>query len=151
MIRRARGLKNRKPKRPPRSMIGEIDHRSTKQLQLLDVQHVSHQPFLKNQATCFVLYQYVLDGAKRSRGYLSHLKTICAVENNPAVMAAISALGLASLSNLNADTVLMIKARKEYTVALAAANEALCDPASMTADSTLAAVILLGMFEVRTH
>lgn len=132
-------------------MIGEIDHLSTKQLQLLDVQHVSHQPFLKARATCFVLYQYVLDGAKRSRGYLSYLRTICAVEDNPAVMAAMSALGLGSLSNLNADTTLMVNARKEYTVALAAANEALRDPASITADSTLAAVILLGMFEVRTH
>jgi hypothetical protein len=117
---------------------------------LLDLQQVSHDPSIGAQATCFVLHNFVLDSVRPEKGigYLRYLRSLCAAENNPAITSAIAAMGLASLSNINMQPALMMTARKEYASAVACTNSALRHPTLWKADSTLAAVILLGMFEV---
>lgn len=64
---------------------------------------------------------------------------------SPAVSMALTAVGLASLSNIRKSAGLMAIASKEYTEALSLTGTALGDP---TSDATLAAVLLLSMFEV---
>lgn len=62
---------------------------------------------------------------------------------------AFNACGMALLNNKGgSQNKLNDKALFEYTRALAATNEALRDPKTQTSDSTLAAVLLLGTYEV---
>lgn len=53
------------------------------------------------------------------------------------------------MSNRQMSPDLMQSAYSEYSTALLATNRALQDPAMYKSDSTLAAVMLLGMYEVR--
>jgi hypothetical protein len=101
-------------------------------------------------ANSFVLNNYILEDTVpgNGKGFLSYINNLRVTDNNPAINAAISALGLASLSNIEMAPGLMASARKEYATALRWTNSMLRDPTCSTADSTLAAVILLGMFEV---
>ncbi|KAL3465919.1 hypothetical protein BJX64DRAFT_284853 [Aspergillus heterothallicus] len=69
---------------------------------------------------------------------------------NSAVNAALNAVGLAVMSNIRMAPQLLLAARREYTTALSRTNYALGDPVLSRGDDTLAAVILLGMFEVFT-
>jgi hypothetical protein len=64
------------------------------------------------------------------------------------MLSAINALGLAALANMKMSPALMMTAREEYTAALACTNQSLKDPVISQADSTLMAVMFLGMFEV---
>ncbi|KAJ5614034.1 hypothetical protein N7528_007688 [Penicillium herquei] len=67
-----------------------------------------------------------------------------------AVNSALNAVGLAALSNIRLSPQMMLKARHEYTKALSETNKALANITMSKRDDTLAAVVLLGMFEVLT-
>ena len=67
---------------------------------------------------------------------------------SPSVMQSLVAVGLAGLSNIKKSTDLRTKATEEYTQALHLINSALKDETQCTSDATLAATMLLGMFEV---
>lgn len=69
-------------------------------------------------------------------------------EATSAVSLAVAALGLAALANVKMAPSIMMEARKEYTMALSYTNYAIGDSVLSKSDSTLAAVIALGMFEV---
>lgn len=58
------------------------------------------------------------------------------------------ALGLATLGNIKMSRAILIAAREEYVKALSHTNKAIGDPFLSKSESTLAAVIVLGMFEV---
>jgi hypothetical protein len=103
---------------------------------------------VNDQATGFIFSHYVWSGSNRTPGYLSYLHPLLASDAGPAVTASINAVGLAALSNIHISPNLMLAARQEYTAALAATNAALQDRACSKLDSTLAAVVLLGMYEV---
>ena len=60
----------------------------------------------------------------------------------------IDAIGLASISNMKHSPKLMVAAGGEYAKALRAINASIQDPSKATADETLTAVMLLGLFEV---
>lgn len=62
--------------------------------------------------------------------------------------SAVAALGLATLGNIKTAPSIMMAAREEYAKALSCTNYALDDPILSKSDFTLAAVIVLGMFEV---
>lgn len=68
--------------------------------------------------------------------------------NSLVLTTALAAVGLAALSNIRLSPRMMLQARKEYTTALSQTNYALRDPVLSKRDDTLAAVVLLGMFEV---
>ncbi|KAL3458260.1 Alpha/Beta hydrolase protein [Aspergillus heterothallicus] len=61
---------------------------------------------------------------------------------------AIEAIGMAGLSNTSYAPHLSVQAQDRYGKALAALDGALQDPCAATRDTTLMAVILLGLFEV---
>lgn len=69
----------------------------------------------------------------------------------PALEASIKAIGLATMSNAHRLPELMLAARQEYSTALLATNSALQDPIKCKSDSTLAAVTLLSVYEVRQY
>ncbi|KAL7958831.1 hypothetical protein V8C34DRAFT_323799 [Trichoderma compactum] len=61
-----------------------------------------------------------------------------------------NAVALAALSNIRLSPNTMLKAQKEYTTALSKTNLALKDPVLCKTDGILAAVVMLGIFEVMT-
>ncbi|KAJ5890220.1 hypothetical protein N7504_011030 [Penicillium tannophilum] len=83
-------------------------------------------------------------------GHMSYLLPLIADPGNVAVNSALNAVGLAALSNIRLSPQMMLKARREYTNALSETNQALANTAMSKRDDTLAAVVLLGMFEVLT-
>ena len=66
------------------------------------------------------------------------------------LFASVHAVGLASFANQYNAPQILKKARKHYVSALQLTNAALCSPAAATKDSTLIAVMLLGLFETIT-
>lgn len=64
------------------------------------------------------------------------------------VRAAVQAVGMAAISNVHNAPDVIIQAKERYCQALNATNLALRDPALVAADSTLMAILLLGLFEV---
>ncbi|KAJ5493549.1 hypothetical protein N7463_009636 [Penicillium fimorum] len=84
-------------------------------------------------------------------GHMSYLLPLVKdTRNSPVLTTALAAVGLAALSNIRLSPRMMLQARKEYTTALSQTNYALRDPVLSKRDDTLAAVVLLGMFEVMT-
>jgi hypothetical protein len=65
-----------------------------------------------------------------------------------ALRASIEAVGMAALSNVCHSPRVEDQSKRQYHQALAATNHALSDPVQAVADTTLMAVILLGLFEV---
>jgi hypothetical protein len=96
-----------------------------------------------DRALAFIYWHYAPDIC----GQLDFLHALQA-ENAPALTASIHAVGLAALANIHRSSQVMLEAREEYGCALVATNAALQDPSRRSADSTLAAVVLLGMYEV---
>ncbi|CAI7630891.1 unnamed protein product [Penicillium glandicola] len=84
-------------------------------------------------------------------GHMSYLLPLMKdTRTSPVLTTALTAVGLAALSNIRLSPRMMLQARKEYTTALSQTNYALRDPVLSKGDDTLAAVVLLGMFEVMT-
>lgn len=82
-------------------------------------------------------------------GHMSYLLPLMKdSRNSPVLTTALAAVGLAALSNIRLSPRMMLQARKEYTTALSQTNHALRDHILSKRDDTLAAVVLLGMFEV---
>lgn len=82
-------------------------------------------------------------------GHMSYLLPLMKdSRNSPVLTTALAAVGLAALSNIRLSPRMMLQARKEYTTALSQTNHALRDHVLSKRDDTLAAVVLLGMFEV---
>ena len=69
---------------------------------------------------------------------------------NDNTLASMKALGLAGFSNAAHAPKLMIEAREQYLRAIRLTNTALRSPADVKKDSTLLAVVILGMFETVT-
>lgn len=82
--------------------------------------------------------------------YLPCLVALAEASPDSALPAAITAVGLAALSNIHQCPQVMLEARKECTTAISLTNSALNDPVGFKRDDVLAAVLMLGMFEVMT-
>ncbi|KAJ5814929.1 Zn(II)2Cys6 transcription factor [Penicillium riverlandense] len=83
-------------------------------------------------------------------GMFPYIRHLLGTDPSPALQAAIKAIGLASMSNTRMSAELMRAARQEYSTALLATNRALQDRIQFKSDSTLAAVMLLSMYETIT-
>ncbi|KAI0967319.1 hypothetical protein F4678DRAFT_446243 [Xylaria arbuscula] len=83
-------------------------------------------------------------------GHMSYL--VCLIEDpgNKGVNTALDAVALAALSNVRLSPQILLKAQRQYTTALSQTNRALKDPIMCKTDDTLAAVVLLGTYEVIT-
>ncbi|KAE8140103.1 hypothetical protein BDV38DRAFT_36597 [Aspergillus pseudotamarii] len=98
----------------------------------------------------FFFRYYVLDDVHNIPIYLSASQMEVLAATSPSVMQSLVAVGLAGLSNIKKSTDLRTKATEEYTQALHLINSTLKDETQRKSDATLAATMLLGMFEVLT-
>lgn len=97
----------------------------------------------------FFFANYTCDEPPLSEAYHSWLtKTYFEDRPNHALRAAIEAAGMAGISNKFYAPHVAFKSKGQYGRALAATKQALSDPVESVADTTLIAVILLGLFEV---
>jgi hypothetical protein len=97
----------------------------------------------------FFFANYSCDEPPLSKGYHAWLTQIY-FENRPhhALRAGIEAAGMAGISNRYYAPYVAFKSKEQYGRALAATKQALSDPVEAVADTTLMAIILLGLFEV---
>ncbi|KAI2849988.1 transcriptional regulator family: Fungal Specific TF [Aspergillus niger] len=100
---------------------------------------------IDDQIMSHIFTYYV--GTTRVQGLLSYLPHLLSTNPSPALQATIKAAGLESMARINRRPELKRVAGEEYGRALIATNNALRDPVSAKSDSTLGAVILLGMYE----
>ncbi|KAJ2904659.1 negative acting factor [Zalerion maritima] len=107
---------------------------------------------LEQQATCHFMSNFVLVPRQGStRGFLDFLIPLMKAETTDTHLKhAFNACALAHLDNRvhSGDDQVKDKALAEYTKALHSTNQALRDPEGQKQDGTLAAVLLLGLFEV---
>ena len=104
----------------------------------------------EDQATCFFFGNYV-SGTEmlNTCGNYQYMSTIYA--NEPVgvpLRQAITAIGLAGLSNFWSAPNIMAKANSAYCSALRLVNSGLSNIEEAKSDQTLVAIILLGLYEV---
>ncbi|KAI1284226.1 hypothetical protein F5Y07DRAFT_349115 [Xylaria sp. FL0933] len=88
-----------------------------------------------------------MTGSSRS-GRMSYIASLIEDPRNTAVSAALDAVALAAFSNIRLSPRTMWNAQRKYTAAISHVNRALKDPITCKTDDTLAAVVLLGTYEV---
>lgn len=108
---------------------------------------------VEQQAPCFFLQNYTLPPSDGGRGYFDFLAPLMRSEGPDSQLSvAFSAVSMASLANRpntkGRDAGLMSKAVGLYAKALKATNLALQNPVQQKTDQTLAAILMLGFFEV---
>lgn len=114
-------------------------------------------PATTDRATAFFLYQYSFSpelcaSTGISPGVHEHLPVL--LQHEPptgALNTIVAAAGLAALANAGASTPWKYEAYHSYGKALQQLQVDLKDPVRMKSDSTLAAVMLMGTFEVKQH
>lgn len=108
---------------------------------------------VEDQAPCFFITNFVrTPRGSGSRGSFDFVLPIIKTERPDShVSIAFGAVALASLANRpnSRSSGLMLQAISQYAKALKAINLALQNPAQQKTDGTLAAIILMGLFEVR--
>ncbi|KAI1082614.1 hypothetical protein F5B20DRAFT_569213 [Whalleya microplaca] len=105
---------------------------------------------VEHQASCHFVSNFVLVPREGStRGFLDFIIPMIRQDPHGPLQHAFNACSMAYLGNRLTGTGLKLSelALCEYTQALTRTNHALRDPETQTADSTLAAVLLLGLFE----
>lgn len=102
------------------------------------------------RATCFFISNFVeVSAGGESRGHLEFLMPLlCESNRSSALSQAFSSVALAAFGNQPNSRDLLPKAMDLYVKAIRQIHVALMDPKLSLEDSTLASVILLGLFEV---
>ncbi|RAH73828.1 uncharacterized protein BO66DRAFT_417663 [Aspergillus aculeatinus CBS 121060] len=94
------------------------------------------------------LHHFVTGDHSPSRGYLNYIPaTLGANDDQPTLVASLAAVGLVTLANSHHQPELVRQARIKYAEAIRSVNAALASPVESVKDSTLMAVISLGVFE----
>lgn len=106
---------------------------------------------VQEQASCYFFEVFDWVGASTFvEGSFDHNKVMCdAPLGARALMAGISAVGKATLANIQKSTPLRESASDDYVTTLKFVNLALGDPEQYRKCSTLTAIFLLSIFEVR--
>ncbi|PYI00045.1 C6 zinc finger domain protein [Aspergillus ellipticus CBS 707.79] len=97
------------------------------------------------RAMTYVIPYYI--GTDQHRGLLAFLPSLMKNDPSPALKASAKAIGLLGMTSMPH---LKSLARQEYSIGLCATNCALRNPKTATSDSTLGAVLLLGLYELIT-
>ncbi|KAM0251887.1 hypothetical protein ACHAQJ_008000 [Trichoderma viride] len=142
----------RAQKTPPRK--GILASAAEDQGILNNVQTMSLVPDQRDQAMCLFFYEYATD----VKGVYDYVPAVCSRPSIPGAATClydtIELIGLSHLSGLRYGAPCLSKKElnvyKKHSSVLKAVNSALSDPSLATTDETLVAVILLGLFEVRT-
>lgn len=103
---------------------------------------------LESQAIQYFLANYVISDQGACSGHMQHLVSWKTTQSKT-LQVAMAAVGLAGLSNLRSDPILLANARRQYALALRMTKSHLQDPAQCKQDRTLTAVALLELYEVR--
>jgi Fungal specific transcription factor domain len=104
-----------------------------------------HQP-IEDIGFSFLLSSYIADS------HFEYLPTLSKVATSDGPLTACArAVGLASISHDMRRPEVMEKARHQYSQALSITNKALQSPKKALLDETLAAVMLLSLFELVSH
>lgn len=106
----------------------------------------SLSPTQEDQGFNFYVHRYLLGHPDEPRD-AGELK-ICSWLWEPTLRDISTALGLASMSNLNGDKSLMVDARRRYGDALRTAGRLILSDANTEVDTTSRLVVQLAMFEV---
>ena len=108
---------------------------------------------IEDQGSSFFFHNFVTSEATPPTSYSVFLPRLYNVTlmkgaiGNP-LPDVITAIGMAGISNLQSSPDGMVATREKHTRALRTLNAALQDPRTAKADTTLMAVILMGLFEV---
>ncbi|KAL0935181.1 fungal specific transcription factor domain-containing protein [Colletotrichum truncatum] len=106
---------------------------------------------LEDRAANFFFAYYTTTGPPFCDTYQAWLAQAYLQESHSnLVRATIQAVGMAAISNVFNAPDVVLKAKDRYCQALKATNLALRDPYQTTEDSTLIAILLLGLFETVT-
>ncbi|KAL3440934.1 hypothetical protein BJX65DRAFT_289594 [Aspergillus insuetus] len=100
-----------------------------------------------DQSVCVYLHNYVPDDTIRGVHIIAS-QIVHHATSNEAVRLAMSAIGLAIMANMRNNPRLLVDARADYARALEVTNTALRSKSQCLEETTLNAVMLLGMFEV---
>lgn len=104
---------------------------------------------LVERSISFFFGHYVFQATRGNHEYLPALYAAeLQVELDGPIRNIVIASGLASLANHVNESQLVLPARRYYGKAIALINQALAEPLNAKADRTLAAVLLLSIFEV---
>lgn len=111
---------------------------------------------IEDQGSNFFFHHFVMAGSTSPSSYFDflplmyHSESALGAAPNP-LPGVIKAIGMAGISNMQSSPAptTMAATRQKHTSVLRALNVALQDPRTAGADSTLVAVMLLGLFEVR--
>ena len=107
----------------------------------------------EDQATTFFFGNYVLGTELLNTcGNYQYLSTLHASEQfGPGLRQCVVAVGLAGLANFWKASNIMARSRRTYSSALRFVNTCLGDREEAKSDQTLAAIMLLGLYEVRAR
>jgi hypothetical protein len=101
-----------------------------------------------DRATSFFIHQYVFKGQASLRGNHEYLPALLQEDGGGTLGTIIAAAGLAGLANAGNATTWRSEAYSLYGRAIRQLKIALDDPVQVKADQTLAAIMLMGTFEV---
>lgn len=113
------------------------------------VMQMSVSPTQEDQGFNFYVHRYLLGHPDEPRND-GELKA-CSWLWEPTLRDVSTALGLASMSNLNGDKALMVDARRLYGNALQTAGQLIVSGSNTNVDTTSRLVVQLAMFEVSTY
>ncbi|ESZ98783.1 hypothetical protein SBOR_0832 [Sclerotinia borealis F-4128] len=131
----------------PRDIVSRIPQPR----QVISVNYLNITPSIEDRATAFFLSNYVIGDHGPTRGHLDHISDLYesdSIDDN--LVAAVQAVGLAGYSHSAKAPHLMNQARVQYARSLHLTNTALQSPTAVKKDSTLLAILILGIFETIT-
>lgn len=101
---------------------------------------------LEDKAWSHVFTYYV--GNQANHGMLGFLPELLSARPSDGLLAIVKSLGLACISRIHSLHDARRASNEQYSIALRETNKDLQDPVTAKSDSTLAAVVLLSMYEV---
>ena len=104
-------------------------------------------PTIDERAVAFFFSNHVLGIDSPSRGFIEYVQTDPGYDFGDSLMCSLKAVGLAGFANTAKASGIMAEAKKQYLVAVRVLNTALQSPIEAKKDSTLLAVMILGIFE----
>lgn len=130
-----------------RYLIGNLETQNKQPV----VQHVfCIRPTLEERATCYFAMQYVVGIQAPAPGFANMEYMSILDESDQHLSAAFKAVSVASYAHHERSQDLRDASRSQYAKALRCTNEALRCPVESIKDSTLMAIMMLGMYEVMT-
>ncbi|CAD6445440.1 e6c83758-c103-4d61-bf07-34e01271705b [Sclerotinia trifoliorum] len=129
----------------------DIVVRTPQPSQIISINYFNITPSIEDKAAAFFLSNYVIGDHGPTRGHLDLLSDLYesnSIDDN--LVAAVHAVGLAGYSHSAKAPQLMNQARAQYAKSLQLTNAALQSPIAVKKDSTLLAILILGIFETIT-